>query len=197
MGGKRANPPGRAPPHPRAVLVALPGERPRRLHPAEPDARLHERADGGGNPVPVHFRHREIRRPGRRPAALPLRQDRVEVTRGHEVVMEVDAARCAARGSWRHLVHRTCAGFPRRDVSPVGEDELLAEAERVPVHRSPFVRVGVYPACPPCQTSQGAPPLDIPAEPLGWLPVSSAARRAAGTAMRADATSTKFAFRSA
>jgi protein SCO1/2 len=46
-------------------------------------------------------------------------------------------------------------------------------------------------------TSQGAPPLDISAEPLGWLPVSSAALRAARTAMRADATSTKFAFRAA
>jgi NAD(P)-dependent dehydrogenase (short-subunit alcohol dehydrogenase family) len=46
-------------------------------------------------------------------------------------------------------------------------------------------------------TSQGAPPLDISAEPLGWLPVSSAALRAARTAMRADATSTKFASRAA
>src|SRR4029450_13620336 len=30
------------------------------------------------------------------------------------------------------------------------------------------------------RTTQGAPPLDIPAEPLGWLPVSLAALCAAG-----------------
>ncbi|MBI4263186.1 MAG: hypothetical protein HY657_02320 [Acidobacteria bacterium] len=46
-------------------------------------------------------------------------------------------------------------------------------------------------------TSQGASPLDIPAEPLGWLPVSLAALRAARTAMRSGGTSTKFAFRAA
>ena len=47
------------------------------------------------------------------------------------------------------------------------------------------------------EPAKGAPPLDIPAEPLGWSPVSSAALRAARTAMRADATSTKLAFRAA
>jgi hypothetical protein len=46
-------------------------------------------------------------------------------------------------------------------------------------------------------TSHGAPPLDIPEEPRGWLPVSLAALRAARTAVRSDAPSTKSAFRAA
>jgi hypothetical protein len=48
---------------------------------------------------------------------------------------------------------------------------------------------------PTWEQPRGSAP-DIPAETLGWLPVSPALR-AARTAMRADATSTKFAFRTA
>jgi signal transduction histidine kinase len=59
------------------------------------------------------------------------------------------------------------------------------------------VEVCVYRIVQEALTSQGAPPLDIPAEPLDWLPVSVAALRAARTAMRSDATSTKFTLRAA
>jgi type II secretory pathway pseudopilin PulG len=50
---------------------------------------------------------------------------------------------------------------------------------------------------PVTRTSQGAPPLDIPAEPFGWLPASLAALCAARTAIRlGHARGSRFAERS-
>jgi four helix bundle protein len=103
-----------------------------------------------------------------------------------------------ANGSLLEASNHLQDGVDRGYFTPEQIEPLLVLARRASAATTALARYLRTALAPNARTrtNQGAPPLDIPAEPLGWLPVSLAALRAARTAMRV-ATGTKFSQRAA